>query len=120
MICPQPELGSSTKNKAPARRRDLLPAAPARSELPDPIRRPGLFGGRQGRPSMTITRDLCGALGAASQLIRDDYLPRVGDEVDEDDADPTPAARRQRRHRERRRHGVFVARVLVTGERSRR
>ena len=29
---------------------------------------------------------------------------------------PTPAAERQRRHRERRRHGVFVARVLVTCE----
>ncbi len=28
----------------------------------------------------------------------------------------TPAAERQRRHRERRRHGVFVARVLVTCE----
>ncbi len=32
------------------------------------------------------------------------------------DAAPTPAAERQRRHRERRRHGVFVARVLVTCE----
>ncbi len=32
------------------------------------------------------------------------------------DASPTPAAERQRRHRERRRHGVFVARVLVTCE----
>ncbi len=31
-------------------------------------------------------------------------------------AAPTPAAERQRRHRERRRHGVFVARVLVTCE----
>ncbi len=29
---------------------------------------------------------------------------------------PTPAAERQRLHRERRRHGVFVARVLVTCE----
>ena len=29
---------------------------------------------------------------------------------------PTPAAERQRRHRKRRRHGVFVARVLVTCE----
>ena len=29
---------------------------------------------------------------------------------------PTPAAKRQRRHRERRRHGVFVARVLVSFE----
>ncbi len=34
--------------------------------------------------------------------------------MDKDDAAPTPAALRQRRHRERRRHGVFVARVLVT------
>ena len=32
------------------------------------------------------------------------------------DAPTTPAAKRQRRHRERRRHGVFVARVLVTCE----
>ncbi len=32
------------------------------------------------------------------------------------DAAPSPDARRQRRHRERRRHGVFVARVLVTCE----
>ncbi len=75
---------------------------------------------------MTTTRDLCGALGAALQvpgverhaarLVRGGYLPRAGDEVDEDDAAPTSAARRQRRHRERRRHGVFVARVLVTCE----
>ncbi len=75
---------------------------------------------------MTTTRDLCGALGAALQvpgvarhaarLVRDGYLPRAGDEVDEADAAPTPAAKRQRRHRERRRHGVFVARVLVSFE----
>ncbi len=32
------------------------------------------------------------------------------------DVAPTRAAERQRRHRERRRHGVFVARVLVTCE----
>ncbi len=32
------------------------------------------------------------------------------------DAGPSPSAERQRRHRERRRHGVFVARVLVTCE----
>ncbi len=70
------------------------------------------------------TRDLCRALGAALQvpgverhsarLVRDGYLPRAGDEVDEDDAAPTPAARRQRRHRARRKHGVFVAPVEVT------
>ncbi len=75
---------------------------------------------------MTTTRDLCGALGAALQvpgverhaarLVRDGYLPRAGDEVDEGDAARTFAARRQRRHRERRRHGVFVVRVLVTCE----
>ncbi len=65
---------------------------------------------------MTTMRDLGGVLGAekyAARLVRDGYLPRAGDE---DDAAPTPAARRQRRHRERRRHGVFVARVLVTCE----
>ncbi len=28
----------------------------------------------------------------------------------------SPAAERQRRHRERRRHGVFMAQVEVTGE----
>ncbi len=75
---------------------------------------------------MTTTRGLCRAIGAALQvpgverhaarLVRDGYLPRAGDEVDEADAAPTPAAKRQRRHRERRRHGVFVARVLVTCE----
>ncbi len=32
------------------------------------------------------------------------------------DATTTPAAERQRRHRERRRHGVFVVPVEVTGE----
>ncbi len=67
---------------------------------------------------MTTTRDLCGALGAvlqvpgvarhAARLVRDGYLPRARDEVDEADAAPTPAAKRQRRHRERRRPGVFV------------
>ena len=31
------------------------------------------------------------------------------------DATPTPAAERQRRHRERRRAGIFVAPVQVTG-----
>ena len=75
---------------------------------------------------MTTMRALCGVLDAALQdrgaekyatrLVRDGYLPRAGDEVDEADAAPTFAALRQRRHRERRRHGVFVARVLVTCE----
>ncbi len=64
---------------------------------------------------MTTTRELCGALSAALELpgvarhaarpVRDGYLPRAGDEVDEDDAAPTPAARRQRRHRARRKQG---------------
>ncbi len=75
---------------------------------------------------MTTTRDLCRAMGAALQapgverhaarLVRDGYLPRAGDEVDEDNAAPTFAARRQRRHRERRRRGAFMAQVEVTGE----
>ncbi len=75
---------------------------------------------------MTTTRDLCGALGAALQvpgverhaarLVRDGYLPRAGDEVDEDNAAPTFAARRQRRHRERRQRGCFVVPVEVTCE----
>ncbi len=75
---------------------------------------------------MTTTRDLCGALGAvlqvrgverdAARLVRDGYLPRAGDEVDEADAAPTPAALRQRRHRARRKHGRFVVPVEVTGE----
>ena len=72
---------------------------------------------------MTTTRELCRGLAAtlqvpgverhAARLVRDGYLPRAGDE---DDAAPTPAAERQRRFRERRRHGVFVARVLVNSE----
>ncbi len=75
---------------------------------------------------MTTTRDLCGALGAALQvpgvarhaarLVRDGYLPRARDEVDEADATPSPAAVRQRRHRARRKHGRFVVSVEVTGE----
>ncbi len=75
---------------------------------------------------MTTTRDLCGAPGAALQvpgverhaarLVRDGYLPGAGENVDEADAAPSPAAVGQRRHRERRRHGVFLARVLVTCE----
>ncbi len=75
---------------------------------------------------MTTTGNLCGVLGAALQdrdaekyatrLVRDGYLPRAGDEVDEDNAAPTFAARRQRRHRERRRRGAFMAQVEVTGE----
>ncbi len=75
---------------------------------------------------MTTTRDLCGALAAALQvpgvekyaarLVRDGYLPRAGDEVDEADAAPTFAALRQRRFRERRKHGRFVVPVEVTCE----
>ncbi len=73
---------------------------------------------------MTTTRALCRALGAALQVrgveryaarpVRDGYLPRAGDEVDEADAVPTFAARRQRRFHERRRRGVFVVPVEVT------
>ena len=73
---------------------------------------------------MTTTSALCGVLGAvlqdrgaekyAARLVRNGYLPRTGDEVDEDNAAPTPAARRQRRFRERRRCGVFVVPVEVT------
>ncbi len=75
---------------------------------------------------MTTTRALCCGLVAALQvpgverhaarLVRDGYLPRAGDEVDEDNAARTFAARRQRRHRERRRRGAFRAQVEVTGE----
>ncbi len=75
---------------------------------------------------MTTTRELCRVLATALQvpsverhaarLVRDGYLPRAGDEVDEDNAAPTFAARRQRRHRERRRRGAFMAQVEVTGE----
>ncbi len=70
---------------------------------------------------MTTTRALCGVLDAALQVSGAEkhaarlacagHLPRSDDEAD---AAPTPAAKRQRRHRERRRHGVFVARVLVS------
>ncbi len=75
---------------------------------------------------MTTIRDLCRALSAtlqvpgveryAARLVRDGYMPRAGDEVDEADAAPTFAALRQRRHRERRRRGTFMAQVEVTGE----
>ncbi len=75
---------------------------------------------------MTTTRALCRILSAALQvpgverhaarLVRDGLLPRAGEDVDEADAVPTFAARRQRRFRERRRRGVFVAPVEVTGE----
>ncbi len=75
---------------------------------------------------MTTTRDLCRAMGVvlqvpgvekyAARLVRDGYLPRAGDEVDEAEAAPSPAARRQRRHRARRKHGRFVVPVEVTGE----
>ncbi len=73
---------------------------------------------------MTTTRDLCHTLGVALQvpgveryaarLLRDGYLPRAGDEVDEADAALTFAARRQRRFGERRRRGVFVVPVEVS------
>ncbi len=43
--------GSSTKNMAQARRRDPLSAAPARSELPDLIRRPASAPAGRGQPS---------------------------------------------------------------------
>ncbi len=52
----------------------------------------------------------------AARLVRDGYLPRAGDEVDEADAAPTFAARRQRRHRARRKQGRFVVPVEVTCE----
>ena len=75
---------------------------------------------------MTDTRELCRVVGAAlhipdverhsARLVRDGYLPRAGDEVDEDDAAPTSAARRQRRFRERRRRGAFMVPVEVTCE----
>ncbi len=48
----------------------------------------------------------------AARLVRDGYLPRAGDEVDEADAAPTFTARRQ--YRERRPRGVFVVPVEVT------
>ncbi len=75
---------------------------------------------------MTTTRALCGVPSAVLQvrgvekysarLVRDGYLPRAGDEVDEDDTASTPAARRQRRHRARRKQGRFVVPVEVTCE----
>ncbi len=75
---------------------------------------------------MTTTRALCGVLDAALQdrgaekyatrLVRDGYLPRACDEVDEADAAPTFAALRQRRHRARRKQGRFVVPVEVTCE----
>ncbi len=75
---------------------------------------------------MTTTRQLCDALGAvlqvrgvekyAARLVCDGYLPRAGDEVDEDDSAPSPDARRQRRHRARRKQGRFVVPVEVTCE----
>ncbi len=75
---------------------------------------------------MTTTRGLCGVPSAvlqvrgvkkyAARLVCDGYLPRAGDEVDEDNAAPTFAARRQRRHRARRKQGRFVVPVEVTCE----
>ncbi len=73
---------------------------------------------------MTTTRGLCGVTSAvlqvrgverhAARLVCDGYLPRAGEEVDEDDAAPTPAAKRQRRHRARRKQGRFVVPVEVS------
>ncbi len=73
---------------------------------------------------MTTTRALCGALSVilqvpgvekyAARLVRDGYLPRAGEEVDEEDAAPTFAARRQRRHR--RKQGRFVVPIEATCE----
>ncbi len=51
MTCSRAEQSSSTKNMAQPRRRNPLPAAPARSELPDPIRRPALVLVGRGAPS---------------------------------------------------------------------
>ncbi len=75
---------------------------------------------------MTTTCAPCGALSAALQvsgaekyatrLVRDGYLPRSGDEVNEADTAPSAAARRQRRHRARRKQGRFVVPVEVTCE----
>ncbi len=115
-------------HEMPPGRRNRAAAIPCRPHRPDPSCQTRsavlLRAGRQGTPPMTTTRDLCRALGAALQvpgvarhaarLVRDGYLPRAGDEVDEADAVPTFAARRQRRFRERRRRGVFVVSVEVT------
>ncbi len=51
MTCLRAEQRSSPQNMALARRRDPLPAAPARSELPNPIRRPALVLVGRGAPS---------------------------------------------------------------------
>ena len=99
---------------AQPRRRDPLPAAPARSAVLRP-RRPA--GGTAHdddtcpwrRPGRCALQD-SGAEKHAARLARDDYLPGSGGE---DDAAPTPAARRQRARCEQ---GRFVAPVEVTGE----
>ncbi len=72
---------------------------------------------KTGRPSLYTegaALQVPGVERHAARLVRDGYLPRAGDEVDEADAAPTFAARRQRRFRERRRRGVFVVPVEVT------
>ncbi len=72
MTCRYAELFSSSQNMAPRRRRDPLPAAPARSELPDPIHRPASApAGRGHPPRMTTTRDLCGDLGDLKRELLD-------------------------------------------------
>ncbi len=72
---------------------------------------------KTGRPSLYTegaALQVPGVERHAARLVRDGYLPRAGDEVDEADAAPTFAARRQRRFGERRRRGVFVVPVEVT------
>ncbi len=61
----QAELGFSSQNMAQARRRDPLPAVPARSELPDPIRRPALVAAGRGHlPDIPVIFHPFGAGGA--------------------------------------------------------
>ncbi len=62
---------------------------------------------------MDVALQGSGAEKHAARLVRDGYLRRAGDEVDDADAAPSPAAERQRRHRERRRLGIVVAHAEV-------
>ncbi len=50
MTCSQAERSFSPLNMAPTRRRNPLSAAPARSELPDQIRRPASAPAGRGHP----------------------------------------------------------------------